>query len=275
MKQSFFYLLTLFSFSIIFSNCDKSSDAPEVITISGTEAFQSASLSEQWDISQGEIPDIPPEFDEKEYDNVLLLMRYKPFDHTRDFYLENVTAFAKEGDEIDHFHVENVECFLQGNYALYGFSNEWDTISWNGIDMEQLYAENFEDVHFSLGINNEVVYKGNFPEPLPLTKAGQVIDSPIALRSQGITLEWQTENKPDTYVYLHLSHSSPNDLPLDNPRKFTIPDNGSYHITPDMLALLQPGDVIDISLIRDVFVEESNLLIRSMEVQYWSFIPVR
>ncbi|MEO1513528.1 MAG: hypothetical protein AAFV95_00905 [Bacteroidota bacterium] len=273
MKKSINCLFVLFAFLLVFSTCHKSDD-PEVVIISGEHSFQSVFFSQQWGDPRYHSSDVPPHLGHKKHDNILVLARHKAFDQDRGFYTETAHAYHRGNDDIDHFRIEDVECFLYGNYANYNFSNDWDTFILNGQVMERLKAEDFREIPFSLGINHRIVYEGHFPELIPLTKASQQMEQPNVSLTTGVQLKWQMSGKPSTCVYLSIHHRSTNGSEMERPIFLTLTDDGSYHIKPELLASFQVGDRLDISLIRDAFVEESNTLIRAVEQQYWDDILI-
>ena len=264
-------------------SCSKSSenDSPElkVITIKGDQPFHSTDLTDEFTGVSGSYLPQDFSFEDRSFSNILFLYRYKEFNEPNDMFLYNASGLVDQSATLSGATIANTNVLenLIPNYIGYNFSNPTFTILGpNSEPGQQLIANSHNEIDFELIVNGDCAFQGNFPQLTSLEKEGikyEPIEIPL---SEGKTIYW---NAPEVlhknFIKIHITHrTTESDNGLVPKKIFTVPDIGSFSLTPAMLTDYQNGDWVSIRITRDIFVQESSLLIRSAETQLWLSVPI-
>ena len=261
--MKFNYILCLVSF-IALVGCSKS-DNIENIRVSGNP-FHSEELSNNFD------KHLPVRSLENfNFDHYLVVYRFKTFGNPEDAFTKIVYGESMQsGLEL---RVKETEISSLNNVVSYTFSNDWFPVFIDGGEAEKLSDNVFTDIPFSFKVDNEIEYEGVFPEPGSLSDLEETNIGNIS-KSTGELLNWSPSIHPNGKVKIVIVHLSTTGEELQPIKEFIADDTGSFDLGASKLLAYESGDEISISLIRDIYLQQDNILIRGVEEQAWSFVKI-
>jgi len=271
MKSTLFSLIFI---GLLFFSCKDSLD-PNVINVSSESRFYSAELSDAIGVHLASSQAIINLADHG-YKHYLVLHRANNILHPDDWFSKLVFGVTSLTDVEVSLKLGQLELVSQGedNYVSYKFSNDFETIILDGTPTEKLPQNSFDQVSFEFSVGEEN-YQGNFPEPGTLKDENTTPQMPLLSINGGKTINWKPAQTSGGTVRIYINHRSTVDGSTRLPTPvITIDDTGSFDITSEVLANYSVGDVINIHISRDVFFKANELLIRSVEEQYWSSIEL-
>lgn len=270
MKSTFFSLIFI---GLLFFSCKDSLDS-NVINVSSESRFYSAELSDAIGSHAASLQAIINLADHG-YKHYLVLHRANNILHPDDWFSKLVFGATSLTDVDVSLKLGQLELASQGevNYVSYKFSNDFETIILDGTPTERLPQNSFDQVSFEFSVGEEN-YQGNFPEPGTLKDENTTPHMPLLSINGGKTINWKPAQTSGGTVRINIFHNSTVNGSILSPQVITIDDTGSFDITSEVLANYSVGDVITIRVSRDVFFKANELLVRSVEQQYWSSIEL-
>ncbi|MEM1321526.1 MAG: hypothetical protein AAGG75_14815 [Bacteroidota bacterium] len=265
MKLNSLFIITL----LFLLGCSKSEEI-ETKNISGSEAFHSITLSDNFNGTHLKQP-----ISELDFNHYLVMERFKMLQRPVEAFSKIV--YAKSIEEGLDLAIGETQISSVYDFIAYNFSNDWSSALSNGIETDSLPENDFSKIPFTFTVNEDLSFEGFFPEPGQLSTEQNPAGIGKRSKSEGIELAWAPSVLPNSKIRIGIYHSSTVDTSaseLAEVQELIVDDTGNTTLPTDVLSPYFVGDEIIIDISRDIFLLEDDILIRGLEHHSLGFITL-